>query len=302
MNNQKVDIVYSWSGIPDKNTRRSDSPQRYRYNNELKYSIRSLFKYAQWINHIYILINPTTTPPYWLKDDKKITIINRCKLFDNKHNCPTYNSMAVHAICHKIEGLAEHFIIFDDDIFLKNNVDISYFFNQSGLPIVRQPYKKTRIALELWEKAFFSSGLKNNIKKFPEYKFASHSHRPKPMSIGLIDMFNKEYPGVSELIQSHVYRTYGLEFMTDMIYYEFLYNLGLIDYRQNDKTFVQFGVSENFNEISFRNHSRLINQPNIKCFNINDNWSLDSATYSRQMDNLSNFFEETFPEKPDCEI
>jgi hypothetical protein len=302
MKPQKVDIVYSWSGIPNKNVQRSDSPQRYRYNSELQYSLRSLFKYAKWVNHIYILINPTTLPPYWLKQNDWITVVNRCELFDNPKNCPTYNSMAVHAICHKIKGLSNHFIIFDDDIFLKNEVDINYFFNKDGAPVVRQPHKKMNVSLELWQKALSSSDLKKDLTKFPEYKFASHSHRPKPISIDLIDIFNKEYPGVSELIQSHVYREYGLEFMTDMLYYEFFYNQKLIDYRENDETFVQFGVSHNFNEISFRRHKKLIDKTNIKCFNINDNWSLDNETYLQQMKLLADFFINTYPQKPYFEI
>ena len=302
MKPQQVDVVYSWSGIPNKNVPRSDSPERYRYNNELQYSLRSLFKYAKWVNHVYILINSTTSPPHWLKESARITVINRCELFDEPKNCPTYNSMAVHTVCHKIKSLSKHFIIFDDDIFLKNEVGVDYFFNGDGAPVVRQPHKRMHIPSRLWRKSLDSSDLKVDIKKFPEYKFASHSHRPKPMSIDLIDMFNKEYPGVSKLIQSQIYREFGLTYMTDMLYYEFFYNLGLIDYRENDETFVQFGAHNNFNETSLHRWGKEIDKPNIKCFNINDSWSLNSETYSHQMKLLADFFSNTYPEKPCFEI
>ena len=46
-----IDIVYTWGG--DKET----YDIRSHYNNELEYSIKSVFKYMSWFNHIYIITN-----------------------------------------------------------------------------------------------------------------------------------------------------------------------------------------------------------------------------------------------------
>ena len=40
------------------------SASRYRDNNELRYSLRSLAKFAPWIRHVYIVTNGQI--PYWL--------------------------------------------------------------------------------------------------------------------------------------------------------------------------------------------------------------------------------------------
>ena len=45
-----IDVVYTWAG------EQKSSDERLSYNNELKYSIRSVLKNAPWINRIFIEI------------------------------------------------------------------------------------------------------------------------------------------------------------------------------------------------------------------------------------------------------
>ena len=52
----------------------SDDSNRYRDNQELKYSLRSLYRYAPWIRHIYIVTNGQI--PSWLNmDHPRISIV-----------------------------------------------------------------------------------------------------------------------------------------------------------------------------------------------------------------------------------
>ena len=48
-----IDIVYTWAGEHN-----DTNDARISNNNELKYSLRSVMKYAPWVNKIYILMNP----------------------------------------------------------------------------------------------------------------------------------------------------------------------------------------------------------------------------------------------------
>ena len=76
----KIDIVYAWCDGSDPNFIKEkqntlkkqnitlDSVQekrRYQQNDELKYSLRSVEKYAPWVNHIYIITNRQR--PAWSK-------------------------------------------------------------------------------------------------------------------------------------------------------------------------------------------------------------------------------------------
>ena len=101
-------IVYTWAGedISD-NIRLSN-------NNELKYSLRSVYKYAPWVNHIYILMNPPKRKPSWFNNDynRLITIVDQRETFPKGCVLPNTNSNAIETTLHNIKGLSEHFIYF----------------------------------------------------------------------------------------------------------------------------------------------------------------------------------------------
>ena len=68
----KIDIVYTWAG-----ENHNKNNERLSDNNELKYSLRSVMKYAPWVNKIYILMNPPKKKPSWFnKNYKKKNNIN----------------------------------------------------------------------------------------------------------------------------------------------------------------------------------------------------------------------------------
>ena len=60
-----IDVVYTWAGENSTNNARISN------NNELKYSIRSVIKYAPWVNKIYILMNPPKVAPSWFNESYK---------------------------------------------------------------------------------------------------------------------------------------------------------------------------------------------------------------------------------------
>ena len=48
---------------------------------------------------------------------------------------PTFNSHAIETRLHHIDGLAEHFLYFNDDVFLGRPLDPSRFFQPGGSPV-----------------------------------------------------------------------------------------------------------------------------------------------------------------------
>ena len=216
----KIDIIYAWCGMEnddwkqiDKASIMNDNYKRQRYNYELEYSLKSVKKYLSWANHIYILINSDTKIPRWFIPDKNISFINRCELFDNKSYCPTRNSYAVYAICHKIPNLCNKFIYLDDDMFFCGPVEPEYFFD-GDYPIVREKYEPVKV---------YSSKSAPNSIIYPKYKWAWVSHRPMPMTRQLIQLFETYYPDYLSFVQSHIERYCGPSEEIFMIYYYFLY-------------------------------------------------------------------------------
>ena len=146
LNNLDVDVVYTWVNHEDKewkkafakaNGQNSDietdaaSLTRFHSNDELKYSLRSLFQNANWVRTIYIVSN--CQPPTWLDlNNKKIIWINHSEIIPGNH-LPTFSSHTIESYLHKISDLSENFIYMNDDIFMMEPLEKSVFFDGIGL-------------------------------------------------------------------------------------------------------------------------------------------------------------------------
>ena len=142
----EIDITIAWAGEEnymdkDIESNEMESKDRMRNNNELKYCLRSIHKYAPWIRHVYILVNTPATWPTWLdqsKAKKWISVIDRCKYFEDKNLCPTYNINPVLANIHKIPEISNWFVNLEDDMFFGNTVNPEDFFTKEGKPYYYQ--------------------------------------------------------------------------------------------------------------------------------------------------------------------
>lgn len=117
----------------------SNSTCRFRDNEELIYSLRSVEKYAPWIRNIYIVSN--SCMPAWLNTDHpKLRIINQESIMPSNTQ-PCFNSSVIEAYLYKIPGLSEIFLYACDDMFFGNHVQPD-FFVENGKPIVRMQKSK----------------------------------------------------------------------------------------------------------------------------------------------------------------
>lgn len=143
----KIDIVYLWVDGNDpiwqkkkkekakevgKIIPESISSARSSDNNELKYSLRSTEKYAAWVNQIFIITDNQI--PEWLNtENPKINVIDLSEIIPGNF-LPTFNSCVIENHIHKIKDLSEHFIYFNDDMFLGNYSTQKFFFTEKGQP------------------------------------------------------------------------------------------------------------------------------------------------------------------------
>ena len=79
--------------------------------------MRSIEKFAPWIRHIFLVTSGQV--PYWLNiEHPKLTVITHEEIFPNKSHLPTFSSPAIESHLHRIKGLAQHFVYFNDDVML----------------------------------------------------------------------------------------------------------------------------------------------------------------------------------------
>lgn len=146
-----IDIVYTWvdgsdpvwidafrstADVAERNLDETAlDPSRYRSRDELKYSLRSIWAYCGWVRTIWIVT--AGQHPEWLADDPRVRIVDHADILPAE-SLPTFNSHAIEAALHHIDGLAEQFIYFNDDMLVARPVRPELFFTPNGLPRVFQ--------------------------------------------------------------------------------------------------------------------------------------------------------------------
>jgi len=141
----EIDFIVTWVDMSDPewqkeflkysnkkgNEKNGVSDARFRDNGFLKYWFRGVEKFAPWVRRIHFVTSGQK--PDWLDENNpKIHLVNHRDYIPEQF-LPTYNSVVIERYMHKIPGLAEHFVYFNDDFYIINSVSRERFF-RNGLP------------------------------------------------------------------------------------------------------------------------------------------------------------------------
>lgn len=109
----------------------NDAPSRYRDWDLLRFWFRGVEKFAPWVRKVHFVTCGQI--PDWLDtSNPKLSIVNH-KDFIPKEYLPTFSSHTIELNLHRIKDLAEHFVYFNDDMYLTKTVEPKDFFIH-GLP------------------------------------------------------------------------------------------------------------------------------------------------------------------------
>ena len=109
-------------------------PDRFTSNHDLLFCLRSICKFVPWVRNIYIVSN--CNPPNWLNlKDECISWVRHEAILES-HYLPTFNSHSIESALHKIPGLAENFIYFNDDFILLKPSSRRHFFDSLQRPLI----------------------------------------------------------------------------------------------------------------------------------------------------------------------
>lgn len=144
-----IDAVYTWVDGADpawqqrrdhalgELTRRSGTAElhrsatdasRYEQTEELRGSLRSLHRYANWVRTIHIVTDGQV--PAWLqRDHPRIRIVDHRELLGGSR----FNSHAIESALHRIPGLAAHYLYLNDDVFFGRIAHPGDFFAAEGV-------------------------------------------------------------------------------------------------------------------------------------------------------------------------
>ncbi|SNS59668.1 Stealth protein CR4, conserved region 4 [Ekhidna lutea] len=212
---QSIDLVYTWVDGDDPDYRKlvnqysekplDLNPERTRDIYQLmKYSLRSVEKFAPWINHIYILTCRPQKPDWLDINHPKISIIHHDEVFDPE-DVPTFNYNVIESYIHKIPELSDDFIYLNDDFLFGNDVYPEDFYTKDGKVLIHGTLFGENLGWRIYNK-------KNDI-----------------VGLGLIEhsplLIRKEWwqsmqdarPELIEDIKSHKFRE-GTDVMTYKLY------------------------------------------------------------------------------------
>lgn len=137
---EKIDFVIAWVDGSDRkwleekskyhpNFNADDAVHRFRDWGLLKYWFRGVEEFAPWVNKVFFLTWGHV--PTWLDTiNPKLKIVNHKDYIPKKY-LPTFNSHTIELNMHRIKELSEHFVYFNDDMFLISKVKESDFFRNS---------------------------------------------------------------------------------------------------------------------------------------------------------------------------
>jgi hypothetical protein len=107
------------------------SAVRFENRDELRYSLRSLERFAPFVRHVYLVTAGQI--PAWLDvHHPQLRIVFHDTLFPDPAHLPTFSSQAIESHLHRLPGLSERFIYFNDDVLLDAPVGARDFFDTAG--------------------------------------------------------------------------------------------------------------------------------------------------------------------------
>lgn len=331
----QIDIVYTWVDGSDplwieKKTEKakkignilpaSDHSSRFTDNDELKYSLRSLEKYAPWINNIFIVTD--NQKPSWLNlTHPKIKIIDHQEIFRNNNHLPTFSARVIESQIHHINELSEHFIYFNDDMFLSNYCTPEFFF-----PNENKPYVFVSEIVPIPSKKSFDISKRDRAKrndhqhaivntrkvirdKFKKSVYNNVRHGPKPLLKSVLYKLEELFEVELENTIKNSFRTEDDILMIHLFeYYVLLKNIGksrylktvskkesLLDkFSNNRNTFGYINLHEDNLESNLRSIKE--REPVLLCLN----QTPDSP--NKNVERIKIFLAELFPSKSQFEI
>jgi hypothetical protein len=141
----EIDFVVTWVDMDDPkwkaeflkysgridNSKNEVSEARFRDYGFLKYWFRGVEKFAPWVRKIHFVT--AGQRPEWLDvNNPKLNLVNHQDYIPAEF-LPSFNSSVLECHLHRIPGLSENFVYFNDDCFVINDLPRERFFARDGV-------------------------------------------------------------------------------------------------------------------------------------------------------------------------
>lgn len=192
-------------------TRRADigGDLRFRQMREIDWCVAGINKFASFIRRIYIVTdgqNPhlENTVGKWFEHPIPVEIVDHKVIFrDYEQYLPTFQCNSLETMIHRIPGLSERFVYFNDDFVLTNYVKPDDWFSDDG-GVVEYGKWMPNFMLDLLHAikpkknglkvVGFKDIMENGARLVGSNKTLLMRHTPHPVLKSLSERLLKEYP------------------------------------------------------------------------------------------------------------
>ena len=299
-----VDVVYTWvdGSDPAWLARRAEalgatyhgesgSAARFLNRDELRYSLRSLHANAPWVRKIWIVTD--SQRPDWLREDERLTIVDHRDIFTDVAALPTFNSHAIESQLHHIDDLSEHFLYFNDDMFLGQPVVPSTFFLPSGITRIFWSQSRVPMGEPTLDDTPVDAAAKNNRvllqREFGRTVARTFQHTPYALRRSIMDEIEERFPSqVGQTMRNRFRSTTDLSIPSSLHHYYALMTgravAGTVRY-----SYTQLAVPDLAERLN-----RLLARRDTVAICLNDAYTLESEIEG-QVAVLSPFLDAYFP-------
>ncbi|HEY3877873.1 MAG TPA: stealth family protein [Trebonia sp.] len=231
-----IDVVFSWvdGTDPALSSRRApllaravlgdgdDADARTRQIDELRYALRSVDQNAPWVRRVFI-VTDSRLPDWLIADHPRVCVVRASEHFSDASALPTFNSHAVESQLHRIDGLAEHFLYCNDDMFFGRPVAPSMFFTPAGISrFIESPVRIGGGAVET-SRSGHENAARNNRRLLADrfgYLITRHlAHAPAPLRRSVLLELEAEFPAEFAATQSSRFRSATDISVTNSLYH-----------------------------------------------------------------------------------
>ena len=125
--------------------------RRFSDNDEIRFCLRSIRNYAPWVRTIWLLTDDQVPAAIDRQEAERyrIRIVDHREVFRGYEQLlPTFNSLAIETMLWRIEGLADRFLYFTDDMMFVGPVEPKNFFSNEGRVTLRGRWSSWNELLE----------------------------------------------------------------------------------------------------------------------------------------------------------
>lgn len=273
-----------WQRLYEKTTSRPIMQKRFRDWGTLRYLMRGVAENMPFVRRVHLVVSSLSQVPEWI-DSENVNVVLHSDIIPAEY-LPTFNSNTIEMHLHRIAGLDEEYLYFNDDMFVVDKCVEEDFFRR-GRGVIGM--SRHLMASGMFKKICRNSDhmARRALGKKKSLTFLRPQHICSPM---LRSECSRLYEMYKQQICATLSRTRTAENVTQYLFIDYMYLQGkIINERQSKRHF----------SVAIASVDRLcqsIVRPTHRLICIND-VKLSEERYAMMHRRIHEAFEQRFPDK-----